>query len=237
MSNVMANVVVSGLTVLGGTYLAWKVGKTPPSGRPWDEKKWPELTQRVRLLEKKMNIGTGVELREEENQSAQWSNLVSGKSAILLDPSILTTLSPEEQDFLIAHELGHYKIRNLTRAGFLFSLALAWVPSIALPILFPGISQPLLLLPIGGLCWLSYCINNFIFSRWNEQYADFAACSACGEKGGVRFFTKLSLLPPQQGHRLVNFLFNRLDPHPSPQSRIAALQNWAKSPKVKDLAL
>lgn len=220
--------------IVGAVYLGRKIQGDSHFGLPFDETKWPVITERVRSLEKVMNLGKKVEIFEKRDVCYSGTDIFSGRAHISLDPQALMKFSQEEQDFAIAHELGHIKNKDSVK-GKVVALAATLIPIVALPVLFPGLlaasawtSIPLYF----GAAWLSRCSVNSIWSHWREKCADKQAFSVCTEKGGISFFTKVGRDPEQiildgKLGRCTRFFFNELG-HPSLQTRINYLKSWAR---------
>ncbi len=227
--SISANIIFSGtITLLVGAAYAWRRSNPPPPpGHPWDETRWSEITQKVRFFEGKMNFETPVELREDDEVFAQHNtNVFAGKSYICLSPKYVSMFPDVEQNFIIAHELGHKKHQTLLKITTLMEFVAIVIPSIVIPILFPGIllNVPLYFITSLVFGWLSLCTTDCVFSRWRERLADYEAYLTCGKKGGIDFLSRPFLY---EENGIFNFLCCDAK-HPSMQNRISNLERWDK---------
>ena len=213
---------------VGASWLARRfMGPPPNKGCPWDETKWSEITKKVRALEKEMGVETSVEIQEQENTFRTNADAFTGRVTLLMDPQRFSKCSPEEQNFVIAHELSHIKHRTALRISTCISLAAFVIPSVVFPILVPGAFLPFHL--AAGLVsgWFGYCTAHSVGTNLVEKLADYEAYSICEEKGGISFLTRLV---PFERNRLIAFLCGGLD-QPALQTRIASLQKWSQERK------
>ena len=159
-----------------------------------------------------------------------------GKSRrIVLGDTLIANFNDEEIETVVAHELGHYKLRHLrtmivtgtfsTFAGLyltaqLYSVSLVWFGFSAGGIIA---ALPLLGLWLAVYSFVTTPLGNII-SRAHERAADTFAVQLTGKKQAfANALTKLGRinLADTAPHPLVEFLFHS---HPSIERRIRALE-------------
>ncbi|MFZ5790531.1 MAG: M48 family metallopeptidase [Pseudomonadota bacterium] len=177
--------------------------------------------------------------RRSSHGNAFFTGLGPSKRIVLFD-TLLERLTPEQIEAVLAHELGHFKLRHVLKRGLvqlggsLLILAfLGWLidqdwfyepfgidPSVARDMPLTGVLLFLLILPLlSG--WFRVILNHF--SRQQEFAADtYAAYHASAKALGaalVRLYRdNASTLTPDPLYSAVN------DAHPSAAQRIARLQ-------------
>ena len=181
----------------------------------------PELEQRIRDLAGRAGLGVSRVLqvdasRRSGHSNAYFSGIGRVKRIVLFD-TLLAQMTPGEVLGVLAHEMGHWKLRHLAwRLGstLLGSLAAFWVAHLLLPWSgLPGLigadqlSAParlLLLSVVGSLVLFPLTPLSSLLSRRHEHQAD-------------RYATNLTLAPRDLASALVKLgtenLAN-LHPHP-----------------------
>jgi STE24 endopeptidase len=173
---------------------------------------------------------------------------VGPSKRIVLFDSLLERLTPQEIEAVLAHELGHFKLRHILKrfflhfGGSLLILAfLGWLidqdwlyesfgidPSVAHDMPLTGLLLFLLILPlVSG--WFKVALSHF--SRQQEFAADSYAANHASAKELGSALVKLhrdnaSTLTPDPIYSAVN------DAHPSAAQRIARLQAWGGPARV-----
>ena len=167
--------------------------------------------------------------------NAFFAGFGAGKRIVLFD-TLVSRLQPAEVEAVLAHELGHYKLRHIVKA-----MALSWTMSFVLlftlgllagrPWFYEGLGVQTMTLPMGLVLFM-LVVPEFIFfvqpllalfSRKNEYEADRYAAENADAKELVRALVKLyhdnsATLTPDPLHSAY------YDSHPPAAMRIARLR-------------
>jgi STE24 endopeptidase len=167
--------------------------------------------------------------------NAFFAGFGAGKRIVLFD-TLVSRLQPAEVEAVLAHELGHYKLRHIIKA-----MALSWTMSFVLlfslgllagrPWFYEGLGVQTMTLPMGLVLFMMV-VPEFIFfvqpllalfSRKNEYEADRYAAENADAKELVRALVKLyhdnsATLTPDPLHSAY------YDSHPPAAMRIARLR-------------
>lgn len=195
-----------------------------------------ELIYRLQIKEQvEVKVARGIE--GSWSLYAEGAPMLSDRVGYVIDLNSARRFSPEELEFLIAHELSHLKSNDLLWMGVVPAAA-ALTTTLAADILFPSSasyfsdfvktyffpSPAALVGQVVGLFTLAY------FSQWREECADrlaFSVCSDAAKKAAPRVFEKFMQVNASQRISFLSQLTiskegeNRLDIlHPSLKSRI-----------------
>ena len=199
------------------------------------------LTQRLTTVAEREGAGVlGVYRMGMSAKTRKANAMVAGlgrTQRIILGDTLLDGFPPEEIEVVVAHEVAHYRHRDLwkgiavnavvTLAGlFLASRvldALAGVGPLAGPADIAAL--PVLVLSLGVVGLVTLPLAN-AYSRWRETLADLAALRATGLVepfvGAMQRLAALNLANPAP-HPLVESIFYS---HPSIARRIALAERW-----------
>jgi STE24 endopeptidase len=200
----------------------------------------PALAGRIeRLLERTGFRSRGLFVMDGSKRSSHGNAFFAGFGAakrIVLFDTLVSRLQPAEVEAVLAHELGHYKLRHIIKA-----MALSWSMSFALlftlgvlagrPWFYEGLGVETMTLPIGLMLFM-LVVPEFIFfvqpllalfSRKNEYEADRYAADNADSKELVRALVKLyhdnsATLTPDPLHSAY------YDSHPPAAMRITRLR-------------
>lgn len=164
---------------------------------------------------------------------------VLGTERIVLYDTILKAQTPQEIEFVMGHEMGHYVLHHLWKglaytaalllvALFLTAKGFAWAIR-RWPLGITGAGDvaglPLMLLLLGGLLFLASPVSNG-FSRWEEHRADAFGLGICRcPQAAVDGFTReidTDLIDADPPRWIVWWYFT----HPSQQERIDFARQW-----------
>jgi STE24 endopeptidase len=159
---------------------------------------------------------------------------------IILGDTLMDGFLPEQIDVVVAHEVAHYKHRDLwkgiavsaaiTLVGLFIAARVLDVLADRGPLEGPAdlAALPLLLLSLGVYGLVTLPLGN-TYSRWRESLADRAALRATGLVeafiGAMRRLASLNLSNPTP-HPLVETVFHS---HPSIARRIAMAEEYRQS--------
>jgi STE24 endopeptidase len=161
--------------------------------------------------------------------NAMFAGLGRTKRLVLAD-TLIQNFTPEEIESVVAHELGHYKHRDIwfhlvfsfVTSFVSFALAFSVLNSLAPRLGYDGAGDlaafPLLYLIFFLVGLVLHPLDN-AFSRWREREADRFALEACGPKGFIPAMEKLAQLnlAGPNPHPLIVWWFHS---HPPIQKRI-----------------
>jgi STE24 endopeptidase len=200
----------------------------------------PVLAQRVeRLLDRTGFRSRGLYVMDGSKRSSHGNAFFTGFGAakrIVLFDTLVSRLQPAEVEAVLAHELGHYKLRHVIKG-----MALSWGMSFVLlaglgylaaqPWFYQGLGVQTATLPIALMLFLlvmpefTYFLQPFLslFSRKNEYEADRYAAANADAAELVRALVKLyhdnsATLTPDPLHSAY------YDSHPPAAMRIARLR-------------
>ena len=200
----------------------------------------PALAGRIeRLLERTGFRSRGLFVMDGSKRSSHGNAFFAGFGAakrIVLFDTLVSRLRPAEVEAVLAHELGHYKLRHIVK-GMALSWAFSFVLLLALgflvqqPWFYPGLGVQTATLPIG-LALFMLVVPEFtffvqpllsLFSRRNEYEADRYAAANADAAELVRALVKLyhdnsATLTPDPLHSAY------YDSHPPAAMRIARLR-------------
>lgn len=191
------------------------------------------LEQRLRALASRYGVGDAAILSVDMSQRTTKANAyvigLFGTHRIVVGDTLLDGFDPDEVEFVVAHELGHYVHRDtwrLVAVGTLGGIAILAAAAKSVG------DEP----PSGGLTWMTrMMLHATLFStlagplvaalaRRIEWDADTFALEATGQpRWGVAAFTRLreQNLAEDEQPAWMEFLFST---HPSLKRRIAALE-------------
>jgi STE24 endopeptidase len=200
----------------------------------------PALAGRIeRLLSRTGFRSRGLYVMDGSKRSSHGNAFFAGFGAakrIVLFDTLVSRLRPAEVEAVLAHELGHYKLRHIMK-GMALSWAFSFVLLLALgflvqqPWFYPGLGVQTATLPIG-LALFMLVVPEFtffvqpllsLFSRRNEYEADRYAAANADAAELVRALVKLyhdnsATLTPDPLHSAY------YDSHPPAAMRIARLR-------------
>jgi STE24 endopeptidase len=200
----------------------------------------PALAGRIeRLLSRTGFRSRGLYVMDGSKRSSHGNAFFAGFGAakrIVLFDTLVSRLRPAEVEAVLAHELGHYKLRHIVK-GMALSWAFSFVLLLALgflvqqPWFYPGLGVQTATLPIG-LALFMLVVPEFtffvqpllsLFSRRNEYEADRYAAANADAAELVRALVKLyhdnsATLTPDPLHSAY------YDSHPPAAMRIARLR-------------
>ena len=200
----------------------------------------PALAGRIeQLLERTGFRSRGLYVMDGSKRSSHgnafFAGFGAGKRIVLFD-TLVSRLQPAEVEAVLAHELGHYKLRHIIKA-----MALSWTMSFVLlftlgllagrPWFYEGLGVQTMTLPMGLVLFMMV-VPEFmffvqpllaLFSRKNEYEADRYAAQNADAKELVRALVKLyhdnsATLTPDPLHSAY------YDSHPPAAMRIARLR-------------
>jgi STE24 endopeptidase len=200
----------------------------------------PALASRVeKVLQRTGFRSRGLFVMDGSKRSSHGNAFFAGFGAakrIVLFDTLVSRLQPAEVEAVLAHELGHYKLRHIVKG-----MALSWTMSFVLlftlgllasePWFYQGLGVETMTLPIGLVLFM-LVVPEFIFfvqpllalfSRKNEYEADRYAAQNADAKELVRALVKLyhdnsATLTPDPLHSAY------YDSHPPAAMRIARLR-------------
>ncbi len=192
------------------------------------------LERRLRALASRFGVGEAQILRMDMSKQTKKANAfvtgVAGTHRIVLGDTLIEHFPPEEIEFVVAHELGHYVTKDSWRmiaVGQMAALVVLRGSFAALRDDAGFEAQPALLAKIQ---WWSGLISQLLrpavnaFARSREWAADGFALRATGDpRGGAAAFARLrdQNLAEDEQPGWYEFLFST---HPSLKARIEALQ-------------
>jgi STE24 endopeptidase len=204
-----------------------------------------ELKQKLVALADRVGVKLLGVFRMEMSEKTKKANAafagLGNTKRIILGDTLLNNFSRDEIEVVLAHEMAHYKHRDLWlmmgvgAASTFIGLFIAHVVLMALAgkFGFDGIAD-LAAFPLFALCMFLFGLitmpSNNAFSRWREYLADRAALELTHNVAA--FTSAMNKLAEQNlsdvaPHPAIEFL---LHDHPSIARRIAAAERWAAAP-------
>jgi Zn-dependent protease with chaperone function len=201
----------------------------------------PELTERLtRVAEREGARVIGVYRMDMSSKTRRANAMVAGlgrTQRIILGDTLLEGFTPEEIEVVVAHEVAHYKHRDLW-TGIIVSAVLTLVGLFIASRVLDALADrgplegrgdlaalPLLLLSLGVYGLITMPLGN-LWSRWRETEADRAALRATGMTGpfigAMRRLASLNLANPEP-NPLVEAVFYS---HPSIARRVAMAERF-----------
>jgi STE24 endopeptidase len=201
----------------------------------------PDLTARLTRIAEREGAGVvGVYRMDMSSKTRRANAMVAGlgrTQRIILGDTLMDGFTPEEIEVVVAHEVAHYKHKDLWKGiavSAVLSLVGLFVASRVLdaladrgPLNGPAdlAALPVLLLSLGVYGLITMPLGA-TYSRWRESLADRAALRATGLAGpfadAMRRLASLNLANPDP-HPLVEAV---LYSHPSIRHRIAMADGW-----------
>lgn len=201
----------------------------------------PDLTERLtRVAEREGARVIGVYRMDMSSKTRRANAMVAGlgkTQRVILGDTLLAGFTPEEIEVVVAHEVAHYKHRDLW-TGIVVSAALTLVGLLIAARVLDALADrgplegradlaalPLLLLSLGVYGLITMPLGN-LWSRWRETAADRAALRATEMTGpfigAMRRLASLNLANAEP-HPLIEAVFYS---HPSIARRIAMAERF-----------
>ncbi|MBS4168548.1 M48 family metalloprotease [Parachlamydia sp. AcF125] len=156
------------------------------------------LETKVQELAHKLKICKKLEIREisglELGAQAMGNVIFPGRAGVIIDPYFFECLTPETQEFFVAHEISHIKHHDSLTLCLVAGVA-SMVTTIALSVLFPRSADLSSGKWYGGVaCSGGVAAGMFTYSlasQWREKCADktaFSVCSPEAQAAAIEFF-------------------------------------------------
>jgi STE24 endopeptidase len=201
----------------------------------------PDLTARLtRVAEREGARVIGVYRMDMSSKTRRANAMVAGlgkTQRVILGDTLLEGFTPDEIEVVVAHEVAHYKHRDLW-TGIVVSAALTLVGLLIAGRVLDALAGrgplegradlaalPLLLLSLGVFGLITMPLGN-LWSRWRESEADRAALRATGMTipfiGAMRRLATLNLANAEPNPLVEALLYS----HPSIARRIAMAERF-----------
>jgi STE24 endopeptidase len=192
------------------------------------------LADRLRRLAARYGVGDAEILRVDMSRQTEKANAfvtgLFGTHRIVLGDTLIEHFAPDEIEFVVAHELGHYVLRDIWRSVGIGTLSTGLVLILAAHLAARSRDEPpetirslLRLAFFGSVCGTALSPFTAAFSRSRERAADrFALRATQDSRAGIAAFTRLRgrNLAEDEQPPWMEILFSS---HPSLGSRIATL--------------
>ena len=203
----------------------------------------PELSESLRTLSEKAGVPVRDVLvadasRRTKKENAYVSGLGQTRRVVVFD-TLLSRGGPREVRLVVAHELGHRRLRHVARATALGVSAMAVAVAVLWGLLFPAVLRavgasgpgdprviPFVLFVATTLQVVALPFESALSRRW-ESAADRFSLELTGDleafvasHRGLAVSNLLDLDPPR-------FVYMVAFSHPTPPERIAAARRWA----------
>lgn len=193
-----------------------------------------ELEPRLRALAARYGVGDAEILRVDMSRQTKKANAyvtgIGSTHRIVIGDTLLENFTPEEVEFVVAHELGHYVAKDswrLIAAGEALTIAVAFAAARIVGPSLPATGHPKALVRLSfWATLLSQLLRPALgaFSRSREWAADrFATSATQAPLTGAAAFRRLrdQNLAEDEQPAWFEFVFST---HPSLRARIAALE-------------
>jgi Zn-dependent protease with chaperone function len=184
----------------------------------------PELQKKIDKILIQLGLHGKIQVKQMSDFAIQQlgaHNALATANAIFINEETFKTLTYEEQCFLIGHEVGHVKNKDILY-GVAYSLLGAVIVQKSLKHIPLKISKPF----ADPVCWLSALLTRMAYQRYAEKEADRHAIEKLNCHDGAilwnaRFTIADEVLDDSFPSRIKAFVGWLFSTHPTQQERIA----------------